>query len=235
VDEGGERLMGGVVDWFTDPANWEGSNGVPNRLLQHVRLTVVAMLVAALLGLPLAVWLGHRGRGGTLALNLTNIGRAVPIAALLALLALGVFGTGDFGPFGRSGLATLVSLALFALPPIVTNTYVGMTEVDRDVKEAARGMGMSERELLARVELPLALPLIVSGLRVAVVQVWATATIAAMVAGPGLGRIIVHGYDSFDTAEQIAGALLVAGTALVIELAMALAQRAADPVPAAVR
>jgi osmoprotectant transport system permease protein len=226
--------MGGVVEWFTDPANWQGSNGVPTLLLQHVLLTVGAMAIATVLGLPLAVWLGHRGKGGTLAVNLTNIGRAVPILALLSLLALGVFGTGDFGPFGRSGLATLVSLALFALPPIVTNTYVGMAEVDRDVKEAARGMGMSEVGLLRQVELPLALPLIVSGLRIALVQVWATATIAALLAGPGLGRIIVHGYDSFDTAEQIAGALLVAGTALVLELGMALAQRAADPVPASV-
>jgi osmoprotectant transport system permease protein len=110
-----------------------------------------------------------------------------------------------------------------------------MAEVDPDVKEAARGMGMSEAGLLRRVELPLALPLIVSGLRIAVVQVWATATIAAMLAGPGLGRIIVHGYDSFDTAEQVAGALLVASTALVLELGMALAQRAADPVPASAR
>lgn len=228
-------MIGEVIDWFTDPANWEGSNGVPTLLLQHVLLTVVATLIALVLGLPLAVWLGHRGKGGTLAMNLTNIGRAVPILALLSLLALGVFGTDTLGPFGRSGLATLVALALFALPPIVTNTYVGMTEVDRDVVEAARGMGMSESELLRGVELPLALPLIVSGIRIAVVQVWATATIAAMVAGPGLGRIIVHGYDSFDTAEQVAGALIVAITALALELGMALAQRAADPVPAVAR
>jgi osmoprotectant transport system permease protein len=235
VDPGEVGLMGGVVEWFTDPAHWEGSNGIPTLLLQHVLLTVVSLLVAAAVGLPLAVWLGHRGKGGTLAVNLTNVGRAVPILALVSLLALGVFGTGDFGAFGRSGLATLVALALFALPPIVTNTYVGMAEVDPDVKEAARGMGMSEAGLLRRVELPLALPLIVSGLRIAVVQVWATATIAAMLAGPGLGRIIVHGYDSFDTAEQVAGALLVASTALVLELGMALAQRAADPVPATAR
>jgi osmoprotectant transport system permease protein len=235
VDAGEVGVMGGVVEWFTDPAHWEGSNGIPTLLLQHVLLTVVSLLVAAAVGLPLAVWLGHRGKGGTLAVNLTNVGRAVPILALVSLLALGVFGTGDFGAFGRSGLATLVALALFALPPIVTNTYVGMAEVDPDVKEAARGMGMSEAGLLRRVELPLALPLIVSGLRIAVVQVWATATIAAMLAGPGLGRIIVHGYDSFDTAEQVAGALIVAVTALALELGMALAQRAADPVPAAAR
>lgn len=217
--------MTGVIDWFRDPAHWHGPAGVPTLLLQHVLLTVVALLIAAVLSLPLAVWLGHRRRGGVLMVNLTNIGRAVPVVALLALLSLGVFGTGDFGPFGRSGLATLVSLALFALPPLVTNTYVGMTEVDRDVVEAARGLGMNERDVLRKVELPLAMPMVVAGVRVAVVQVWATATIAAMVAGPGLGRIIVHGYDSFDTAEQVAGALLVAGTALLLEGCMAVLQR----------
>lgn len=221
--------MSGVVDWFRDPAHWHGPAGVPTLLLQHVLLTVVALLVAATLALPLAVWLGHRRRGGVLMVNLTNIGRAVPVVALLALLSLGVFGTGDFGPFGRSGLATLVSLALFALPPLVTNTYVGMTEVDRDVVEAARGLGLSEGQVLRKVELPLAMPLIVAGLRVAVVQVWATATIAALVAGPGLGRIIVHGYDSFDTAEQVAGALLVALTALFLEGVMAALQRSVRP------
>lgn len=217
--------MSGVIDWFQDPAHWTGPAGVPTLLLQHVLLTVVALLLAALVALPLAVWLGHRRRGGVLMVNLTNVGRAVPVVALLALLSLGVFGTGDFGPFGRSGLATLVALALFALPPLVTNTYVGMTEVDRDVVEAARGLGMSEWGVLRRVELPLAMPLVVAGLRVAVVQVWATATIAAMVAGPGLGRIIVHGYDSNDSAEQVAGALLVAVTALLLEGVMAGLQR----------
>lgn len=221
-----------VIDWFRDPDNWDGANGVPTLMLQHTLLTLVSMLMAAAIGLPLAVWLGHRGRGGTLAVNLSNIGRAVPIVALLALLSLGVFGTDSLGPFGRSGLATLVALALFALPPLVTNTYVGMTEVDRDMVEAARGMGMSESDVLRKVELPLAMPLIVSGIRVAVVQVWATATIAAMVAGPGLGRIIVHGYDSFDQAEQVAGALIVALTALALELVLAGVQRATNPVPA---
>lgn len=223
--------MSEVWDWFADPANWRGAAGVPTLLLQHVLLSVVSLLAAAAVALPLAVWLGHRRRGGVLAVNLTNIGRAIPVVALLALLSLGVFGTGDFGPFGRSGLATLVALALFALPPLVTNTYVGMTEVDPDVVEAARGLGMSEGQVLRKVELPLAMPLVLAGVRVAVVQVWATATIAALVAGPGLGRIIVHGYDSFDTAEQVAGALLVAVTALLLEGVMALVQRSVRAIP----
>jgi osmoprotectant transport system permease protein len=232
VDEEGTRVIHDVIAWYRDSAHWHGENGVPVLLGQHALLTLVSMLIATAVGLPLAVWLGHRGHGGTFAVNLTNIGRAIPIVALLSLLSLGVFGTEEFWQFGRSGLATLVTLALFALPPIVTNAYTGMTEVDRDVVEAARGMGMGEVDLLRRVELPLAVPLIVSGLRLALVQVWATATIAALVAGPGLGRIIVHGYESFQTAEVVAGSLIVAVVALVLELSMAGVQKLLDPVPA---
>jgi osmoprotectant transport system permease protein len=227
--------MNGVWAWFRDGEHWHGANGVPTLLYQHTLLTLVSVLLATALGLPLALWLGHRRRGGTLAVNLTNIGRAIPIVALLSLLALGPVGTRDFGPFGRSGLATLITLALFALPPIVTNTYTGMAEVDRDVVEAARGMGMSEGAVLRRVELPLAAPLIVAGLRLAVVQVWATATIAALVAGPGLGRIIVHGYESFQRAEVVAGSLIVAGIALLLEVLFVLVQRWIDPLGGASR
>jgi osmoprotectant transport system permease protein len=224
-------LVDDVTDWFRDGDHWHGDSGVPTLLGQHALLTLVSTLVAMAIGLPLAVWLGHRGRGGTFAVNLSNVGRAIPIVALLSLLSLGVFGTGSFGPFGRSGVATLVTLALFALPPIVTNAYTGMTEVDRDVVEAARGMGMSELGVLRQVELPLAMPLVVAGIRLAVVQVWATATIAALVAGPGLGRIIVHGYESFQTAEVVAGSLIVAVIALALELTLGLAQKLLDPLP----
>jgi osmoprotectant transport system permease protein len=224
-----------VIAWYRDPQHWHGSSGVPTLLGQHALLTLVSVLGALALGLPLAVWLGHRGRGGTFAVNLTNVGRAIPIVALLSLLSLGVFGTGELGPFGRSGLATLITLALFALPPIVTNTYTAMTDVDPDVVEAARGMGMSELRVLRQVELPLAMPLIVSGIRLAVVQVWATATIAALVAGPGLGRIIVHGYESFQTAEVVAGSLIVAAVALLLELTLIGVQKMIDPLPAGSR
>lgn len=223
--------MNGVWQWFADPAHWRGAAGVPTLLLQHTLLTAVALLVAAVLGLPVAIWMGHRHRGGTVVVNVANVGRAVPVIALLSLLALGFVGSADFGPFGRAGLATLVTLALFALPPIVTASYVGMTGVDPEVVEAARGMGMSELRLVRTVELPLALPLIVSGLRLALVQVWATATVAAIVAGPGLGRIITHGYDSDSPSEVIAGSLIVAVIALVLEVVMVLLQRAVDPLP----
>jgi osmoprotectant transport system permease protein len=228
-------VMQGVVAWFQDPANWQGEEGLVNRLVEHLLLTGTATLVAVLLALPLAVWLGHVGKGGLLAVNISNVGRAVPTFAVLVLLSVGPVGSADFGPFGRAGLATLIALVLFALPPIITNAYVGMREVDRDTVEAARGMGMQGTQLLRRVELPLALPLILAGVRLAVVQVWATATIAALVAGPGLGRIITLGFRRQDVAEVVAGALVVAVIALLLEGLMVVAQRLLDPVARARR
>jgi osmoprotectant transport system permease protein len=229
------EVLQGVLAWFQDPANWRGEEGLVNRLVEHLLLTGTATLVAVLLGLPLAVWLGHLGRGGLLAINVSNVGRAVPTFAVLLLLSIGPVGTDDLGPYGRAGLATLVALVLFALPPIITNAYVGMREVDADTVEAARGMGMRPRQLLGRVELPLALPLIVTGVRLAVVQVWATATIAALVAGPGLGRIITLGFRRQDVAEVVAGALVVAVFALLLEGVLVLTQRLVDPVARARR
>ena len=223
-------MFGSVLDWFADPAHWQGEDGIANRLLEHSLLTVTATLLAVLIGLPVALWLGHIGRGGGLAVNISNVGRAVPTFALLLLLSLGPLGAAHFGPYGRAGLATLVALVLFALPPIITNAYVGMREVDRDTVEAALGMGMSGTQVLRRVEVPLAMPLIMAGVRLAVVQIWATATIAALVAGPGLGRIITLGFSRQDAAMVVAGALVVAVIALLLELLMALAQALLDPV-----
>lgn len=228
-------MLGDIIAWFQNPAHWQGENGIVNRMVEHTLLTLTATGVAILVGVPLAVWLGHIGKGGLLAVNVSNIGRAVPTFAVLLLLSIGPIGAAYFGPYGRAGLATLISLILFALPPIITNSYVGMREVDQDTVEAARGMGMRGRQLLWRVEVPLASGLIVAGIRLAVVQVWATATIAALVAGPGLGRIITLGFQRQDIAEVISGALVVAVCALVLELAMLLAQRLLDPVARARR
>jgi osmoprotectant transport system permease protein len=217
-------------DYLTTGANWSGDSGLLHLLLQQLLLSVSALAVAVALGLPVALWLGHLGRGGFLAINISNIGRAVPTFALLALLVTADFpGAGEFGPFGRAGLATLIALALFALPPIITNAYVAMREVPADVREAARGMGMTGWQLFRRVELPLALPLVVSGVRLALVQVWATATIAALVAGPGLGRVITDGFYRTNYGKGIAGAIVVAAVALLLELLAATAQRLADP------
>jgi osmoprotectant transport system permease protein len=228
-------LVGDVIDWFADPASWQGENGIVNRLVEHGLLTITATLVSILIGLPLALWLGHIGRGGLLAVNISNVGRAVPTFAVLLFLAIGPVGSSSFGPYGRAGLATLVALVLFALPPIITNAYTGMREVDRDTVEAARGMGMTGVQLLRNVELPLAMPLVVAGVRLAVVQVWATATIAALVAGPGLGRIVTLGFVRQDLAQVVGAALVIAVIALLLEVAMVGLQRVLDPVARARR
>jgi osmoprotectant transport system permease protein len=219
------ELLQGVIAWFRDPEHWEGPNGVPARLVEHVGLSSLALLIACLLAIPLGLWLGHTGRGGTVAINLTNIGRAVPTFAVLSLLAL--------GPLGLSTASTVVALVLFAVPPLLTSTYVGMREVDRDAVEAAIGMGMGGGQVLRGVELPLAAPLLMSGVRLAGVQVVATATIAALVGGGGLGRIITSGFARQDQAQVVAGALLVAALALVTELLLTAAQRRTDPLRSA--
>lgn len=211
-----------VVDWFADPEHWRGEGGVPVRLVEHLGLTAATVGIACAVALPVALWLGHIGKGGALAINLSNMGRAVPTFAVLSVLALTALG------FGRT--STLVALVLFAIPPLLTNAYVGMRSVDRDVLEAARGMGMTGLQLLGKVELPLATPLIMTGVRLCAVQVVATATIAALVAGPGLGRIITSGYGRQDQAQVLAGAVLVALLALAVEVGLAYVQRRVDPV-----
>lgn len=226
-----------AIEFLLEEESWTRDNGLLEQLVQQLLLTVTALALAVLIGLPIALWLGHIGRGGLLAINISNIGRAVPTFALLAVLVrLEWPGNDQFGPYGRAGLATLLALLFFALPPIITQAYVGVREVDAGVREAARGMGMSGWQLFRRVELPLAMPLVVSGVRLALVQVWATATIASLVGGPGLGNIIQLGFANLDRrSEGIAGAILVALIALVLELLAALAQRAVNPVPRAAR
>ena len=228
-------MLSDVFAYLTDGANWSGPTGIGTFMVQQLLLTFTSLLVAMAIGLPLALYAGHRRRGGFLAVNVSNVGRAVPVFAVLLVLSLGPIGSEQFGPFGRAGLATLISLVLFALPPLITNAYVGITEVDRDIIEASRGMGMGEGKVFSSVELPLAMPVIMTGVRLALVQVWATATIAALVAGPGLGRIITRGFANQDTAVVVAGALLVALGALVLEGAAVLAERYADPLRRAQR
>lgn len=224
------RIFQETWDYLTTASNWHGQDGILPLLAQQLLISVTALLIAVVLALPLALWLGHLGRGGFLVINTSNVGRAVPTFALLAVLVtLDRPGVATFGPYGRAGLATLIALTLFALPPIVTNGYVAVDEVPDAVKESARGMGMTGWQRFARVELPLALPLVVSGLRLALVQVWATATIAALVAGPGLGTLITQGFYRTDYAKGIAAAIVVAVVALLLELLGAAAERAVDP------
>ncbi|MFF8905809.1 ABC transporter permease [Streptomyces olivaceoviridis] len=207
-------------DWLTDPAHWPGDDGIRHRLLQHLLLTVVCLVLSCLIALPVALVLGHLGKGGALAVNISNVGRAVPTFAVLVLLLLTPVGRWGDGP-------TVVALVLFAVPPLLTNAYVGVREVDRNVVQAARGMGMTGRQLLFHVELPLSLPLLLNGVRIAAVQLVATATIAALAGGGGLGRIITAGFNLASTPQVVAGALLVAVFALLVEGVFEIAERVA--------
>jgi osmoprotectant transport system permease protein len=210
-----------AVVWLNDPLNWKGRDGVPYLTYEHLYISFLAVLLAALVALPVALVLGHLRRGGGFTVVLSNVSRAVPTLALLTVFAV--------TPIGFGNRATILALALFAIPPLLTNTYVGIRGVDADVVEAARGMGMSERAVLLRVEVPLALPLIAAGFRTAAVQVVATATLAALVGGGGLGTIINSGFGRQDTGQIIAGGLLVAALAVVVELLLAVVQAAVTP------
>ncbi|MFD7326376.1 ABC transporter permease [Streptomyces sp. NPDC059875] len=214
------NTLSATWDWLTSAANWSGDNGVWHRLAEHLFLTVVCLALSCAIALPVALVLGHLGKGGALAVNLSNVGRAVPTFAVLVLLLLSPIGTWGDWP-------TIIALVLFAVPPLLTNAYVGMRGVDADVVRAARGMGMTGQQMLFRVELPLALPLILTGVRIAAVQLVATATVAALAGGGGLGRIITAGFNLASTPQVVAGAVLVALFALVVEAVFEGAQRLA--------
>jgi osmoprotectant transport system permease protein len=214
------ETLGDVLAWFADGDSWTGRFGLVNRTVEHVRLSSVAVLLAVAASLPLGVLLGHLGRGGLLAINASNVVRAVPSFALL-VIALQIWG------FGTT--PTYVALVALAVPPILTNAYVGIREVDPELRDAARGMGMSGTAVLWRVELPLAVPLIMAGVRTAAVQVVATATLAAFIGQGGLGRLIVDGQAVRDVPQLVGGAVAVAVLAVATELALAGAQRAVTP------
>jgi osmoprotectant transport system permease protein len=215
-----------VAHWFNDPAHWRGTNGIPNRLVEHIQYSLVAVVAAIILAVPVSVWLGHKRRFGTVAVNVSNVGRAIPSFAIL-VLGTQQFGLLEFPIMGS--FTTFVALVALAVPPLVTNSYVAVAEVPDEVRDAARGMGMGEREILRRVELPMAVPLLMAGVRTASVQVVATATIAAFVGAGGLGRFIIDGRAIFDNTEIFAGAALVAALSLFTELALGGAQRWLTP------
>jgi osmoprotectant transport system permease protein len=211
-----------LIDYLGVGNHWTGSEGLLHRIAQHLAFSASALVIALLVALPLGLWLGHRRRGGgAIVVNLSNTGRAVPTLAVLVLMFVGL---GD-----HRTSETVAALALFALAPLVTNTYVGIRDVDPDVVEAARGMGLSGRQVLVQVELPLALPLLMAGIRIAVVQVVATATIAAYIGAGGLGRPVIDGLTQHDYGQVLAGALLVGVLALLLDSSLGLAQRWADP------
>jgi osmoprotectant transport system permease protein len=205
------NVVNEVIAWLTDPAQWSGPEGIPVRTLQHLGYSLLATAIAAAIALPIGVLIGHTGRGAVFAVNLTNLGRAIPTLGIIIL----VFILAGFGI-----VPVLVALTALAVPPIVTNSYVGVRSVDPEVREAAEGMGMRGRQVLWRVELPVAMPLIMAGIRTSTVQVVATATLAAYVGLGGLGRYLIDGFSQRDLPQVVGGAILVAVLALLIELAL---------------
>ena len=218
-------ILADAIAWLTDAANWSGDGGIPVRVLEHLQISAIALLAAAVVALPAGLYIGHTRRGEFAAITIANLGRAIPSFAILALafplsLQLGL---------GLSIWPTVAALFFLAIPPILTNTYVGVKGVDADTLEAARGMGMSGREVLRSIEVPLAAPLIVAGLRISAVQVVATATLAALVAGGGLGRFIVDGFAQGNDAMIVGGAFAVATLSIVTEVTFGLVERATTP------
>jgi osmoprotectant transport system permease protein len=213
-----------LLEYLSDPANWSGPDGIWHLLLEHLGYTVAAVGIAAVIAIPLGIFIGHTNHGSFLVIGLSNAARAIPTLGLLVLVVL-LLGTG-VGPI-------IGVLALLALPPILTATAAGIHGADHEAVHAARALGMSERQIVAKVEWPLALPLVISGLRSASVQVVATATVAAYSGGGGLGRLLITGNATRNYSEMFAGALLVAVLAIVLDVLLGglgwLAGRRASP------
>ena len=219
------EFLGQVLAWYTDPANWTGNNAIPLRLWQHLSLSVASIAAGLAIALPIGLFIGHTGRGARLAISLSNVGRAVPSLGWLGL-AFPVT-TGLFHRAGLGFLPAFIGLVALAIPPIVTNTYTGLRGVDPELREAARGMGMRELQLLLRVEVPVALTVILAGVRVSAVAVVATTPLAALVGGGTLGAYILQGLALSDEVRVFAAAVMVAVLAILTELSFASLQRRA--------
>jgi osmoprotectant transport system permease protein len=209
-----------ALTWLSDPAHWQGPPGILQRLAEHLQMTAVVMVIAILLAVPLGLAIGHGRRGELLAVNAGSVGRALPSFAVLAFafpLTLRYHLPGGFGYW-----PTLIALVLLAVPPLITNSYVGVRNVDPDTLEAGRGMGMGELQVLLGLELPLAIPLILETTRTVAVQVVATATLGSVVGWGGLGRFIVDGFATGNTGVLLGGAILVAALAIVVDAAFGL-------------
>jgi osmoprotectant transport system permease protein len=215
-----------AITWLNDPLNWSNPGGMTDRLIEHLQITAWAVLLACLVGWPLGIWLGHRGKGGGVVITFANLTLAVPTLALLTILPL--------TPLGFGQRPVIVALAIFAIPPLLANAYTGLRSIDPETRDAARGMGLSGAQMLWRVELPLAVPYLAAGLRTASVQVVATAALATFVNGGGLGEIIGAGFGlgiNVGGGQIIAGGIVVVLLALFVEGLLAVVQRLVTPAP----
>jgi osmoprotectant transport system permease protein len=220
----GDSFREGFV-WLNDPLNWTNPDGLIDRLQEHLVISALAVLLACLIGWPIGIWLGHRGRGGGAVITFSNLTLAIPTVALLTILPL--------TPLGFGKPPVVAALAVFAIPPLLANAYTGLRQIDPETRDAARGMGLSGSQVLRRVELPLSVPYLAAGLRTAVVQVIATAALAAFVNGGGLGQIISAGFgigiSNGGGGQIVAGGIAVAGLALIFEGLLAGLQRSVTP------
>ena len=215
-------MIGSILDWLTSSASWSGNDGILVRLLEHVGYTLLVLVIAALIAIPLGLWIGHTGRGRWM-VTAANALRAVPTLGLLFALTLVLL---PLLPGDAAFLVpSVIVLVLLAVPAILSGTYAGVEAVSPAARDAARGIGMTGGQVLWKVELPIALPLLISGLRAAVLQVVATATVAAYVGLGGLGRFLIDGLATQDYASTAGGALLVAVLALVLDAPFALLER----------
>lgn len=218
-------IVADISHWLSDPSHWSGPDGVPVRLREHLQYSLVALLIAAVIAIPLGLLIGHTRRGTFAVVAIANSFRALPTVGLLTffyiLLAPHIHGTGNASYY----IPSEIVLVLLAIPSMLSNTYAGIDNVDPGVKDAAQGMGMRGSQVLFKVELPNALPLIFSGVRSSFLQVIATATITAYVGLGGLGRFLLDGLNSQDYPQMASGAVLVAALALLVDLLLAIVQR----------
>lgn len=227
--------MDKLIGFFSDPAQWTGDTGIPNRLFEHLYISGSSILLALLIAIPIGLYIGHTNRGSGIAINLANIGRAIPSYAMMVIpvpltLTLAPVLGYDAG-FGLTFLPIFIAMTFLAIPPLLVSTYAGLRSVDRDLIEAGRGMGLSERQILARIEIPLASSILVGGFRTATLQVIATATIGAILGGGGLGRFIFDGLLQGEAGYPAiyGGAVLVSGLAIGVDLVLAWVQRRLTP------
>jgi len=216
-------VINSILAWLGDSAHWQGDDGIVRRLVEHLEYSLAAVLIAALIAIPLGLYIGHTGRGRFVAVSAVGAARAIPSLGLLflAVLLLGPRLSGDVAFLAPTALV----LVVLAIPPILSGAYAGVEGVEPAARDAAVGMGMRGPEVLRHVEIPCALPLILSGVRSAMLQVIATATMAAIVSLGGLGRFLIDGLAVRDTPQTASGAVLVAALALVTDLVLALVQR----------
>ena len=216
-------MINRILAWLTDGAHWQGDDGILHRVAQHIEYSLTALLIAALVAIPLGLYIGHTGRGRLLVVNTLGAARAIPSLGLLFLSVfwLGPRLSGDIAYLVPTGLV----LVVLAIPPILSGAYAGVEAVEPAARDAAKGMGMRGPQVLRHVEFPCALPLILSGIRSAMLQVIATATIAAVVGLGGLGRFVIDGLAVRDTPQTASGAVLVAILALIADMVLALVQR----------